>query len=123
MKCGAGLRLAGDRTGKHALRLPSAGAPVPGCVAHPSRRVDILVAGHAATTIAAWYFASFGGNLLAGALGTLWSAMGHAAFFGAMAAVAAGAGTLLRLLDGAVRRAEAGNEPGAKFAVEHARSD
>ena len=36
-------------------------------------------AGHGATTIAAWYFASFGGNLLAGAFGTLWSAMGHAA--------------------------------------------
>ena len=66
-------------------------------------------AGHAATTIAAWYFASFGGNLLAGALGTLWSAMGHSAFFGAMALVAAGAGTLLRLLDGAVTRAESTN--------------
>lgn len=66
-------------------------------------------AGHAATTIAAWYFASFGGNLLAGALGTLWSAMGHAAFFGVMAGVAVAAGLLLRLLDGSVRRAEAGN--------------
>ena len=65
-------------------------------------------AGHAATTIAAWYFASFGGNLLAGALGTLWSVMGHATFFGVMAMVAAGAGVLLRLLDGAVARAEAG---------------
>ena len=62
-------------------------------------------AGYAATTIAAWYFASFGGNLLAGALGTLWSAMGHAAFFGVMAGVAALAGTLLRLLDPAVARA------------------
>jgi POT family proton-dependent oligopeptide transporter len=66
-------------------------------------------AGHAATTIAAWYFASFGGNLLAGALGTLWSAMGHAAFFGVMAGVAATAGCLLRLLDGPVLRAEATN--------------
>ena len=61
-------------------------------------------AGHAATTIAAWYFASFGGNLLAGALGTLWSAMGHAAFFVVMAGVAALAGVLLRLLDPAVVR-------------------
>lgn len=65
--------------------------------------------GHGATTIAAWFFASFGGNLLAGALGTLWSAIGPAAFFGAMALVAAGAGVLLRLLDGPVARAEAGN--------------
>lgn len=66
-------------------------------------------AGHAATTIAAWYFASFGGNLLAGVLGTLWSAMDHASFFGVMAAVAATAGTLLRLLDRAVVRIEAEN--------------
>jgi len=80
-------------------------------------------AGHAATTIAAWYFASFGGNLLAGALGTLWSVMGHTAFFGAMALVAATAGTLLRLLDGAVARAEAGNPPLARSSSEHARSD
>jgi len=62
---------------------------------------------HAATTIAAWYFASFGGNLLAGYLGTWWSAMSHPAFFAAMAGVAAFAGTLLRLLDPAVRRVEA----------------
>nr|WP_269448194.1 peptide MFS transporter [Lysobacter gilvus] len=66
-------------------------------------------AGYAATSIAAWYFASFGGNLLAGALGTLWSAMGHAAFFAVMAGVAALAGTLLRLLDPAVTRAETMN--------------
>lgn len=68
-------------------------------------------AGYAATSIAAWYFASFGGNLLAGALGTLWSAMGHAAFFVVMAGVAAFAGTLLRLLHSAVVRAEAMNAP------------
>ncbi len=65
--------------------------------------------GHGATTIAAWFFASFGGNLLAGALGMLWSEVGPAAFFGAMALVAATAGILLRLLDGPVMRAEAGN--------------
>jgi POT family proton-dependent oligopeptide transporter len=63
--------------------------------------------GHGATTIAAWYFAAFGGNLLAGALGTLWSVLGHAAFFAVIALVATTAGVLLRLLDGAVRRAEA----------------
>ncbi len=66
-------------------------------------------AGYAATSIAAWYFASFGGNLLAGGLGTLWSAMGHAAFFVVMAGVAALAGTLLRSLHGAVLRAESMN--------------
>jgi POT family proton-dependent oligopeptide transporter len=64
-------------------------------------------AGYAATTMAAWYFASFGGNLLAGVLGTLWSAMGHPAFFAAMGLCAGLAGVLLRLLDGAVARAEA----------------
>ncbi|MFC5593117.1 peptide MFS transporter [Lysobacter niastensis] len=79
-------------------------------------------AGHAATTIAAWYFASFGGNLLAGALGTLWSAMGHAAFFGVMALVAATAGCLLRLLDGAVVRVEAANGSGVPAGPAAARS-
>jgi POT family proton-dependent oligopeptide transporter len=64
-------------------------------------------AGYAATTMASWYFASFGGNLFAGALGTLWSAIGHPAFFATMALVAGTAGALLRLLDGAVGRAEA----------------
>ncbi|BCT92062.1 MFS transporter [Lysobacter helvus] len=66
-------------------------------------------AGYAATSIAAWYFASFGGNLLAGGLGTLWSAMTHSAFFGVMAGVAALAGVLLRLLHPAVVRAEVMN--------------
>jgi MFS family permease len=64
---------------------------------HPADRAEpvraIRAGGYAATSIAAWYFASFGGNLLAGALGTLWSAMGHASFFGVMAGVAALAGT------------------------------
>jgi POT family proton-dependent oligopeptide transporter len=69
--------------------------------------------GHGATTIAGWFFTSFGGNLLAGALGMLWTSFGPSAFFGAMALVAAAAGTLLRLLDGAVGRAEAGNAPAA----------
>ena len=74
-------------------------------------------AGHAATTMAAWYFASFGGNLLAGALGTLWSAMTHGAFFGAMAGMAMLAGFLLRLLDPAVARVEAGNGHSAEQAT------
>ncbi|MDR0183271.1 peptide MFS transporter [Lysobacter arvi] len=83
--------------------------------------------GHGATTIAGWFFTSFGGNLLAGALGMLWTTFGPAAFFGAMALVAAAAGTLLRLLDGAVGRAEAGNISASATpairAPEHAQSD
>jgi POT family proton-dependent oligopeptide transporter len=66
--------------------------------------------GHGATTIAAWFFAAFGGNLLAGALGMLWSVIGHTAYFGLMALVAATAGLLLWLLDrpaGRLQRAHA----------------
>jgi POT family proton-dependent oligopeptide transporter len=62
---------------------------------------------HRATTVAAWYLASFGGNLLAGVLGTAWSQMAPGAFFGLMAIVAAGAGVLLRTLDGPARKVEA----------------
>jgi POT family proton-dependent oligopeptide transporter len=64
--------------------------------------------GHRATTIAAWFFAAFGGNLLAGALGTWWSRVGHASFFGAMAGLAILAAVLLWLLDQPVRRLESG---------------
>ena len=55
--------------------------------------------GHGATTIAAWFLAAFGGNLLAGALGMLWSVIGHTAYFALMAGVAATAGMALWLLD------------------------
>jgi proton-dependent oligopeptide transporter, POT family len=55
--------------------------------------------GYDATTIAAWFFAAFGGNLLAGALGMLWSVLAHAAYFTLMALVASGAGLALWLLD------------------------
>ncbi|MEN4905175.1 peptide MFS transporter [Luteimonas sp. TWI1437] len=44
-------------------------------------------AGFGATIIAAWFLASFGGNLLAGAAGTLWSRLSVHAFFAAMAGV------------------------------------
>lgn len=46
-------------------------------------------AGFAATIIAFWFLASFGGNLLAGAAGTLWSRLDAHAFFALMAAVCA----------------------------------
>ena len=55
-------------------------------------------AGMAATTIAAWFLAAFAGNLLAGALGTLWSRLNPDAFFVLMAAVAAVAALALLLL-------------------------
>jgi len=68
--------------------------------------------GHRATTIAAWFLAAFGGNLLAGVLGTLWSRVGHAAFFAAMASLATLAAALLWRLDRPLRRIEA-TQPGA----------
>jgi POT family proton-dependent oligopeptide transporter len=49
----------------------------------------------AATTIAAWFLASFAGNFAAGALGTLWGAITPAAFFALTAGVAGLSGALL----------------------------
>lgn len=63
-------------------------------------------AGHSATTIATWFFAAFGGNLLAGVLGTFWSRLDHAGFFALMAGVALCASALLLLFNRAARRAE-----------------
>ena len=54
--------------------------------------------GMAATTIAAWFLAAFAGNLLAGALGTLWSRLSPGTFFVLMAAVAALASVALLTL-------------------------
>lgn len=51
-----------------------------------------------ATCIALWYFAGFFGNLLAGALGTLWSKLPHGEFFVIIAGVASGAAVLLFLV-------------------------
>jgi len=53
--------------------------------------------GFGATTVAAWYLTIFSGSLAAGAVGTLWSHMGHAAFFVMLAGIAAVAAGLLRL--------------------------
>jgi POT family proton-dependent oligopeptide transporter len=58
-----------------------------------------------ATTIATWFLAAFAGNLLAGALGSFWSRLSHAASFALFAASAAVAGMLLLLLNPAARRA------------------
>lgn len=59
-----------------------------------------------ATTVAAWFFAAFGGNLLAGALGTLWSRTSPSSYFLLMAAVAVAAALLLLLLSGPSKRIE-----------------
>ena len=61
-----------------------------------------------ATTIAAWFLAAFAGNLLSGVVGTWWSHMTPAAFFLAMAAIAALSGALLWLLAATERRHFAG---------------
>jgi POT family proton-dependent oligopeptide transporter len=55
--------------------------------------------GFRATSIATWFFAGFFGNLLAGALGTLWSRMGHGAFFVLIGAVAGLSAALLYMLN------------------------
>ncbi|WP_231583429.1 peptide MFS transporter [Luteimonas sp. FCS-9] len=67
-------------------------------------------AGLGATVIALWFLAAFGGNLAAGAVGTLWSALGPRPFFAVMAAVCTAAAGLLAMLGRSDRdrRARAG---------------
>ncbi|EJL29301.1 peptide MFS transporter [Novosphingobium sp. AP12] len=55
--------------------------------------------GLGATTVAAWYLATFAGSLFAGLVGTLWSGMTHSAYFLLLAAIAGTAALLLRLID------------------------
>ena len=69
-------------------------------------------AGLGATTVAAWFLASFAGSLLGGVVGTLWTAMSHAAFFAVLALFAAAAAAALRACDALeqqVQRAKDGN--------------
>jgi POT family proton-dependent oligopeptide transporter len=54
--------------------------------------------GFRATSIATWFFAGFFGNLLAGALGTLWSVLGHGWFFTLIGAVSGVSALLLYAL-------------------------
>jgi POT family proton-dependent oligopeptide transporter len=56
--------------------------------------------GLGATTVAAWYLATFAGSLFAGLVGTLWSGMAHSAYFLLLAAITGIAALLLRLIDG-----------------------
>ncbi|MGA0602626.1 peptide MFS transporter [Caulobacter sp. KR2-114] len=60
----------------------------------------------AATAIAGWFLATFAGNLLAGALGTLFTGLGEARFFLAMAGLAGAAAVMLLALARPVARAE-----------------
>ena len=63
-------------------------------------------AGLGATTLAAWFLATFSGSLAAGAIGALWTHMNHAQYFGLLALVAAVAGALLLTLDRPARRVD-----------------
>jgi len=49
----------------------------------------------AATTVAAWFFCSFTGNLLSGVIGATWESMSPQAFFLMMAAIASVSGLIL----------------------------
>lgn len=59
-----------------------------------------------ATAIAAWFVAAFFGNLLAGAVGALWSAMTPTAFFAAVGALGCLSGLLLLALSPWANRTE-----------------
>jgi POT family proton-dependent oligopeptide transporter len=61
----------------------------------------------AATGVAVWFMTGFGGNLLAGVLGSFWSRFSPPGFFLLMASVAGLAAMLLSLFDRPVRKAEA----------------
>lgn len=63
--------------------------------------------GYRATVIAAWFFAAFLGNLLAGYLGTFWGRWSEIEFFAIMAFAPAIAAVTLLLLDRPARRIEA----------------
>ena len=55
--------------------------------------------GLGATTVAAWFLATFSGSLFGGVIGTLWSAMSHPAYFALLALLAVVAAAMLRLSD------------------------
>jgi POT family proton-dependent oligopeptide transporter len=58
----------------------------------------------AATTIAAWFFCAFTGNLLSGVIGAVWELMSPATFFLMMGAIATASGVLLTAIDRVHRR-------------------
>ncbi len=66
-----------------------------------------------ATTVAAWYFAIFTGSLTAGLVGSLWSSLSHALFFGLLALIATVSALILLALDRPARRVIASRFPPA----------
>jgi POT family proton-dependent oligopeptide transporter len=66
--------------------------------------VRLAPAGLGATTVAAWFLATFAGSLAAGLVGTAWSKLGHGTFFLLLAGIAAIAAALLATIDPASRR-------------------
>jgi POT family proton-dependent oligopeptide transporter len=62
--------------------------------------------GLGATTVAAWYLATFAGSLTAGLVGTLWSRTSHAVFFLLLAVLCGVAAAMLRALDPMEQRLE-----------------
>jgi dipeptide/tripeptide permease len=62
--------------------------------------------GLGATTIAAWFLATFSGSLSAGIVGTLWAGTSHARFFAILSVIAATAAAMLYSLDRATQRIE-----------------
>ena len=63
-----------------------------------------------ATTIAAWFLATFTGSLLAGVVGTLWSRVGHSAFFALLAGMAAASAGMLWACDALEQQVRRGKE-------------
>jgi proton-dependent oligopeptide transporter, POT family len=59
-----------------------------------------------ATTVGAWFLIIFSGSLCAGAIGTLWSGLSHAAFFALLSVISVMAAAQLLGLDRATRRIE-----------------
>ncbi|WP_419808271.1 peptide MFS transporter [Sphingomonas sp.] len=73
-------------------------------------------AGMGATTVAAWYLATFAGSLFAGVVGTLWSSMDHAVFFTLLAVIAAAAAAGLRGCDALEQQVRHTRNSGAQSA-------
>lgn len=73
--------------------------------------------GFRATSIATWFFAGFFGNLLAGALGTLWSSLTHGWFFALIGVVAGLAAALLYILGLRLGHVEARDHAGAAMVL------
>ncbi|HEY1963224.1 MAG TPA: hypothetical protein VGG69_12450, partial [Rhizomicrobium sp.] len=72
----------------------------------------------AATAIAAWFMASFFGNLAAGVLGALWSSVSQAAFFAITGGVGILSGLLLLVLSPWAKRVEAASMSAAATEAE-----